>query len=751
MSPHTHKFCPTVITLPQWEVGKAQGREAIPERFVPAVVPGAVQLDFARAENFPDYHFADNARIFAPYEDFFYTYRTRFEAPTLGEGERLCLVCKGLDYQCELFLNGAPLLRHEGMFSAIECDLTAHLAQQNELTIVVHPAPKRADAPIPRAQADHVTKPAVSYGWDWHPRLIPLGIWDETFLEVRPKRFLADFWSDYTLDENLDRARIRVKISGDALVGCRAQWRLLDKSGACVCEQSGTLGDEGTLPEFVFERPHLWWTHDHGDPYLYTAVLRMSDESGKPFAERRARLGFRRIRLVPNEGAWDIPPGFPKSRSPSPAQFELNGRAIFAKGSNWVNPEIFPGLLNRERYDALLSLAQKAHFNCLRVWGGGVVNKESFFDLADEKGLLIWQEFPLACNLYPDDAHYLRILEQEATAVILRLKKHACLALWCGGNELFNSWSKMTEQSLPLRLLDALTFRLDPTTPYNHTSPLMDMAHGHYLFRDMGAGEEVFQIINRARNTAYTEFGVPGAASVETLKRIIPAEELFPPRDTPAWRIHHGFKAWKPDRNEWLCPESVAFYFGESKNLDEFVARSQLMQAQGYKAVFEEARRQKPYCAMALNWCYNEPWPCAANNSLLSHPAEEKPAYAAVAQSCRPVCLSARFQKFLWREGEIFSCEIFLLNDSYENLPGSSVRVTLKLGAFECALLDWNHAAPEPNRNLQGPTARIRLPRQNADRMTIRLEDAAHPERDSQYVLAYRPAEAPAARNTSMN
>ena len=102
-----------------------------------------------------------------------------------------------------------------------------------------------------------------------------------------------------------------------------------------------------------------------------------------------------------NEGAWDEPEDFPKGRSVPPAQLELNGRKIFAKGTNWVNPEIFPGTITRERYNELIDLAVEANFNMFRIWGGGIVNKESFFELCDEKGILVWEEFPLSCNLYP--------------------------------------------------------------------------------------------------------------------------------------------------------------------------------------------------------------------------------------------------------------------------------------------------------------------------------------------------------------
>ena len=170
-----------------------------------------------------------------------------------------------------------------------------------------------------------------------------------------------------------------------------------------------------------------------GSPYLYTSTLQLTDQTGKVLQTTTSKTGFRRVRLVMNEGAWDEPAGFPKTRSVPPMQMEINGRKIFCKGTNWVNPEIFPGIITRERYNELLDLAMEANFNILRVWGGGIVNKEAFFELCDEKGILVWQEFPLACNNYEGTPHYLKILEQESRSIIKRLKSIHHLPCGAGG------------------------------------------------------------------------------------------------------------------------------------------------------------------------------------------------------------------------------------------------------------------------------------------------------------------------------
>jgi beta-mannosidase len=264
------------------------------------------------------------------------------------------------------------------------------------------------------------------------------------------------------------------------------------------------------------------------------------------------------------------------------------------------------------------------------------------------------------------------------------------------------------------------------------------MAHGHYVFRDQSTGEEVFQWMPRARATAYTEYGMPGTSPVKLLRKIIPEEELFPPQPGTSWESHHAFNAWGPDR--WLMPGVLEEYFGAAEDLEALVQNSQLLQCEGYKCIFEEARRQKPVCAMAVNWCYNEPWITAVNNSLLNYPNLPKPAFHAVGNSCRPFLASARIPRFTWREGETFSCDLYILNDMYSDIPDGKVTVRLVAGEERLELLSWAFESAKPNRNITGPTVRAVLPHWDADRFELILEVTGHPEYSSSYTLLYKPS-----------
>ena len=734
-----YSFCRNINL--DWQIGYHNTEAAQPSKWLPSTVPGAVQLDVMKAESYKQpWWFADNVLQFDWMEDVWFTYKTTFKKPTLQNGERLFFFSKGIDYHFKIYINKKLILEQEGMFSYVNVDLTDHLQNDNELNIVLLPVPKLGfkfeDNPSSyRSNARESAKAAVSYGWDWHPRLVTRGIWDETSLVVRKATHLFDASVTYELNEKLTAAKIQLSIEGVQLQGSSIKWVLKNPRGTVVIEKQIKLTSDNQSIEAELSDIELWWPHDYGTPNLYTNELTLLDNGNKVIEQQTSKTGFRKVRMIMNEGAWRDFEGFPKTRAVAPASFEVNNRRIFAKGTNWVHPEVFIGIITPERYREQIVLAKNANFNTLRIWGGGIVNKESFFDICDELGVLVWQEFPLACNNYTDDTRYLKVLEQEARSIIKRVKKHACLALWSGGNELFNSWSGMTEQSLALRLLNSLCYQLDAKTPFIYTSPLFGIGHGHYIFYDNQTDEEVLQWMPKSNKTAYTEYGVPGVANLDVLKSFIPENELFPPKEKTTWELHHGMGVWRAE--SWLELPTLKKYFGEIQSLEALVNYSQLLQCEGLKFIYEEARRQKPYCSMALNWCYQEPWPSVANNNLINWPNEIKPAYYHVANACRPVLASVRIPKFEWREGEDFSCELFMLNDTYNVLPAANVKVFIEYDGQEKELLSWDCPGADGFKNAKGPVASIKIPQMKTNIFSIRIRVDGKPEYNSSYMLLF--------------
>lgn len=650
-----------------------------------AQVPGNIQLDYARANQWGDINYRDNCLKYRAIEDYTWYYKSELNY-NINEGERLYFVSKGIDYKFDIILNDTLLHSQEGMFTPVEIDITDYLKDKNKLSIKIYPHPKSAWTVADRAEADESVKPAVCYGWDWHPRVLVSGIWDETYLETRKNDYLSYCEPKYILSEDYKYAEVDFDISSEAEI------EIFSPSG-----QSIYVGDGKNVR---IENPKLWWCRGQGKANLYRWTARTASD------EKNGTIGFRRIRLVMNEGAWNEPTSYPMSRSNPPITIELNGRRIFAKGSNFVNPEIFTGTITKETYKPLIEAAVECNMNIFRCWGGAIVEKESFFELCDENGIMVWQEFPLACNEYRDIPEYLKTLEQEAVSIVKRLRKHPCHVLWCGGNELFNHWSHMTDQSLALRLLDKICYEYDYAKPYIMTSPLSGMAHGPYGFfaAVLDNSTDVYTLFNDAHYTAYTEFGVRTLCEYDTIRKYILPDETENFKFSKAVEAHLGHDCWAK-----LALDGVMMIFGETDNLEKICEYANILSAEGYKAIFEEARRQKPYCSMSLNWCFNEPWVNFSNSNLLTYPNIKKRNFYAVKESNKDVTLSAKFSKFSWKSSSTVKFEIWLLNDTYERVSDTA-DIYYEVDGKKVHLYTWNTQECEPLKNVKGPEISFTLP-----------------------------------------
>lgn len=682
-----------------------------------ATVPGNIQLDYARAHDFPDVNWDETPEMFREFEDCGWTYKTEIEYAA-GSDERVFFVTEGIEYEYDVILNSKKLLHHEGMFSKAEIDITDELKNGNTLEIYIYPHPKNKNAaPDCRDEANQSCKPAVCYGWDWHPRLLVSGIWNDTYIETRTDETITSCEVLYTLDDDLSGAHV----SFDA--ECKGDLEYT------LCDAEGRILYSGEKPECYVGDIKLWWCNGQGDPYLYKWSVKSKTD------KKEGKVGFKRVKLVMHEGAWQYPAAFPKSRSNPPTTIELNGRRIFAKGSNWVNPEIFTGTMTADTYRPLIELAKDANMNILRCWGGACVDKEAFFEICDELGIMVWQEFPLSYNNYEGTDKYLAVLEQEAKAIIKRLRSHACLCLWCGGNELFNGWSGMTEQSYALRLLDKLCYEYDKKTPFIMTAPLSGMAHGYYAFYDYHENKSVIDMFSESACTAYSEFGVPSITEMKYLEKIMPKEILHKPQPHSAWELHHAYGAWiYAGMDSWMCFKILDIVFGKQKSLEDYIEKSIWAQCEGLKFIFEEARRQKPTCAMAINWCYNEPWITAAGLSLITYPDHPKKSYYAVKTSLANVVPSAKMNKFRYETGDVLQAEIWLLNDSCEKV-GDEINVYLETDGERRHMLTWNTGDVMPGENKKGHIIQAEIGELKDEKIKLILEAKCG---TNSYTLLYR-------------
>ena len=728
----------------EWTLGHAKELSLTPADIIPATVPGATGLDYARAKGYAPYYFGLNYLDYKWMEDEYFTYSTTLDFE-LCENEHAYLCLDGVDYEFEVRIDGNAIFYKEGAFSPSRIDVSAWGGKIHALDVVIYPIPKLATArrKNTRDEAAACCKSASQYSWDWHPRLVPTGIWKDAYLEIHTAAPVKLDVS-YRLSDSLDRADIAVEI--DTVGTGSLNLELISPDGKQIFTKAIDFsGSETVKTDLTLENPALWYPTGYGEHPVYT--LRAS--CGTKPIERK--IGFRRVKLLRNfDDTNPNEKSFPKTRYPAPATFEVNGVRVFAKGSNWVNTEIFPALMTESRYRELITLVKDANMNILRMWGGGFINHDVFYDICDEMGIMIWQEFMLSCNLHPDDDKYLSVLKSEATYIVKNLRTHPAIVLWCGGNELFNSWSGLTDQSHPLRMLNSLCYELDRFTPFNPTSPLEGMGHGTYntLFDIRRAGkdeaglggdidcvinEEFITVLCRSYFTAYTEFGSSGGASPEYIKKYIMGEEDyndFSPKN-PVWVAHHAFSAWTPDA--WARPGEIDYYFGGYTDVDDFMEKSLLVQAASYKALFEEMRRQWPHCSMAINWDFNEPWPCAAGNSLINWPCEPKPAYYAVKDALRPTLASIKTGKNRFLTGERASAELYILNDSRSTLSDLKVNAYILKGDKKELIASGVCPVCAPRANAKFASFEFDVDETLGTVFNLTLEVEGHPEMNSSY------------------
>ena len=708
---------------------------------IPANVPGAVQLDYAQAFSYPPYYFGLNFQRFAWMEDEYFHYQTELEF-SCKEEEQAWLCVHNIDYRYQITVDGEIIAQGEGIFTPVFVDITRFSGQKSALCVTVFPIPKRFNEQD-RTQASASCKPPSSYGWDWHPRLVPMGIFGKAYLKIVKKGDLLDTEIATFVEKTYDKASVQIqaKLYEKGLV----QAELYAPNGDKVATSEQSVDGEGNL-ELTVENPLLWYPRGYGEQPLYTLKITAGE------VVKTQRIGFRRVRLALSEGQRDantnvtlnvgaaehFESGYPMGPIGAPTTLVINGKRVFAKGSNWVNADIFPTLTTKERYDKLLGLVYDANMNILRLWGGQYIPDDCFYEKCDELGIMVWQEFMLSCNDYPDEEEYLQVLEQEATSIIKRLRIHPCLALWCGGNELFNSWSGMTVQSHAVRLLDSLCYRYDRQTPFNMTSPLHGMGHGGYMKLLRSGDKEFLESLKQSSCTAYTEFGCNGGATKEYLLRYVMEEKDFADcnENNAVWQAHHAFKAWM--EYSWLGVDEVQYYFGSYSDTEDLLEKSLYLQDMAYKSMFEEMRRHAPFCAMAINWDFNEPWPCAAGNSLVNWLAEAKTCLQSVKESLRSTLLSLETARNRYLTGETLEGRVWLLNDSDNVAKGGEVCVYLCRGDEKTLLLKTEIGDVEARSNSAFQGFSLQIDESIPQKFSILLEFANDKERDSLYTFVHR-------------
>lgn len=441
------------------------------DALLPARVPGCVHTDLLAAQVIPDPFIGHNETEIAWVGRRAWSYVS--ELHHSSEHERAELVFEGLDTAAEVVLAGESLGTTRNMHRVHRFDVTGRAGR---LEVRFASAYDEADrvraltAERPNAYPEpfqYIRKMACSFGWDWGPTVVTAGMWRPVRLEHWSTARLAEVRPLVSVDGSTGHVELRVRTERTANgTGRRLTLR------ATVAGTEAEIAFEGDSAVLCLnvENPAPWWPRGYGDQPLYDLDVTLLDERGERLDAWTRRVGFRTVEA--DRSADSHGTGF---------TFVVNGVRIFARGVNWIPDDVLPSRVTPERYRKRLTQAAEANVDLIRIWGGGIYEDHAFYDVCDELGLMVWQDFPFACAAYPEEQPLRGEVEAEARDNVIRLMPHASLVLWNGNNENlwgFRDWD--WEQPLAgnswgegyyLGMLPRIVAELDPTRPYTAGSP----------------------------------------------------------------------------------------------------------------------------------------------------------------------------------------------------------------------------------------------------------------------------------------
>jgi beta-mannosidase len=590
----------------------------------PATVPGCVHTDLLSNRLIEDPFYRDNEQKLQWIGKTDWEYQTTFKVPAaVLERRNVELVFEGLDTYADVFLNETPILHADNMFRTWRVDSKAALhAGANTLRIrfrspinEILPVMAKISYQLPATNdqgektSPHTRKAPYQYGWDWGPRFVTSGIWKPVTLEAWDEARISDLRIvQHQVDKQTARLTAEVEVlSSDNETATIAIDNLNSRTAAA---------QQRVSVDFAMPRPALWWPNGLGAQPLYRLRARLL-LNGRPADETTTRIGLRTIELrqQPDKDGKSF-------------EFVVNGVPVFAKGGNWIPADSFPTRITRDRYRQLLESVRDSNMNMLRVWGGGIYEANDFYDLCDELGILVWQDFMFACSMYPGDQAFLDNVRQEAIDNVKRLRNHPSIAIWVGNNEIETAWQHWGwKQNLPASLWDdykklfhgvlpEVVASLDPQRPYWPSSPSSNleddpdsqkMGDTHYWA--VWHASLPFSEYEKQRPRFMSEYGFQSFPQIDTVNAYtLPTEHDI---QSPVMLAHQ-----RHPRGNQLVREYMLRDYPEPKDFESFLYVSQVLQAEGIKLGAEHLRRIMPHNMGSLYWQIDDCWPVASWSSI---------------------------------------------------------------------------------------------------------------------------------------
>lgn len=645
------------------------GMKNVQVKEISATVPGNVELDLVAAGLIPDPSIGSNVNDLRKYENYQWCYTKTFDAPSLQPGQRLELFFGGIDCLADVWLNGKKVGDAANMLIEHKYDVTDYLnAGQNTLQVIIRSAVMDAQKHVlgtfsignfPAEEAVYIRKAPHMYGWDIMPRLVSAGLWRDVKLNVLNHTRLKDVnWMTISIDTAAHTARIftdvQLNIPFDKFDKVKAQYTLR-REGKIVYQNSQIVSTLAFRHIFELNNVDFWWPRGYGEAALYDASVQLIDSDGKELDIDSCKIGVRTVKLdIDDINLPDKPGQF---------RFIVNNEPIFVRGTNWVPMDALHSR-DKSHLQTMIDMTVDVNCNMIRCWGGNVYEDTDFFNLCDENGILVWQDFGMGCTFYPQRDDFTKMIEEEVTSVVLKFRNHASLILWSGNNEndLAMRWTLQplninpNKDVITREIIARVLYEFDPTRPYLPSSPYYSQAvweHGggdellpeNHLWGPRGYYKEPYY--TKAACCFVSEIGYHGCPNVESLKKMMTKDAVYPWSKDKEWNDEWVTKSTRRfaaqgktfDRNN-LMLNQVNLLFGEvPAKLEDFVFASQSVQAEAMKFFIEMWRGQKfsPKTGIVW-WNIRDGWPIISD-AIVDYYNSKKMAYYFIKNAQKDVCV----------------------------------------------------------------------------------------------------------------
>jgi beta-mannosidase len=674
--------------------GEWQCRQVGSTDWFDAAVPGGIYGDLRRADRIPDPLYGDNDLDVQWVADADWEYRRTIDVDeSLLDHERIVLECDGLDTIAEVSVNGERVgssrNMHVGQTFAVEEALGPG---ENTISVIFRSPTEYAQLlegehpyelpgsryPHDRAGRQYIRKAQCHFGWDWGPALPTMGIYRDIRL-VGHDGSRIEYVTTRQDHDTADGVEVTARVGIESPRSQEVDLSLAVADGETTESVALEAGATEATLSATLEDPDLWWPNGHGDQPLYEMTVVVSSEEGTDTYSER--VGLRDVELVTETGDGD-----------ATFHFEVNGEPIFAKGANTIPLAPMYRDVTEERYEHFLESAAAANMNMLRVWGGGYYENDRFYELCDEKGLLVWQDFMFACGLYPATKDFLDSVEEEVRYQVRRLANHPSIALWCGNNEneeVLQSWNvdhpahEQHVEDFEALYHDTIAPACreeDPSRTFWPGSPSSgadyedpdDHDRGDIHYWDVWHSGEPVENYRDTAPRFVSEFGYQSFPSIDSLRSVLPEDQLNP--SAPLMEHHQ-----RDPKGNRILSSRIAETFRTPFDFEDFIYLTQIQQGRAMQAAIEHWRHQRPDCMGALFWQLNVLWPVVSWASM-EYDGDWKAQQYMARRQFSPVMLSFHptyecvstndFDEHVYED--ISQQALWITNDTFDDLEGNA-------------------------------------------------------------------------------